>query len=132
MVEYTINAVNTLLVNLREDTYTFLGKAINEFLEEKIPTPYTKEYLKMIRERAQDINFLGRDITQLTRDEINERLHTVLDDIIMVHGSVNSLIHIREHHEKMGELEPNEILDLLRKYSEALDNYSEGINDLIS
>ena len=82
MVEYTINAVNLLLTNLKEDTYSFLGSAVNKAIEEKIPTPYTTDYLKMIRERAQDINFLGRDITQLVEGEIKEMLHAILDDII--------------------------------------------------
>ena len=131
MVEYTINAVNLLLTNLKEDTYSFLGSAVNKAIEEKIPTPYTTDYLKMIRERAQDINFLGRDITQLVEGEIKEMLHAILDDIMMVQGPVDTLIHIRENHERLGGLKPNGILDLLKEYSKTLDNYTEGINDLI-
>ena len=132
MVEYTINAVNTLLVNLRDDTYSFIGSAVNEVIEEKILIPDTKGYLKIIRERAEDIAFLGKDITQLTEDEVKKRLHAVLDDIIRVQAPVHSLMHIREYYEKTRGLTPNGILDLLREYSNALDDYAEGINDLIN
>lgn len=131
MVEYTINAVNNLLVDLRNDTYDFLGSAFNNFLEEKISIPYSRDYLRMIRERAEDINLLSQDVAQFPGEEVKERLHRVLDDIIMVQGPVDSFIHVREHHEKTERLEPNGILDLLRKYSKALEDYTESIKKLI-
>ncbi len=129
MVEYTINAVNNLLVDLRRDTDQILLHAAE--VTEKIPCPYTKDYLRMIRERAQDINILSEDITKLKKDDVVEKMHKVLDDIVMVQGPVHNLIGLRRNHEESGELKPNGILGLLGKYSEVLDDYINSIYDLI-
>jgi|SRR3989344_1116220 len=129
MVEYTINAVNNLLVDLRRDTDQLLLHAVE--VTEKIPCPYTKNYLKMIKGRADDLYILSEDITKLEKDDLVERMYKVLDDITMVQGPVDSLIGLRRHHEERGNLKSNGILDLLRKYSEALDDYTASIYDLI-